>query len=192
MYLDRIRNECENFRMDANKMLKDMSEVISEAEYMKKRSMSLHSTTEIERLRPNLQENFNRITLCSEGDRKMVSSMNNKLALTAFTNDTMQSDADKGEAEEIRTLNQKLSKLEDMINKISNTTEDDATRVILKGLEDISNKLDGVAVTQYVSQTQQAVPIGQAEARVCSDKCKNNLQKIIKQKESLKGYKEVS
>lgn len=163
-YLDRIEEECEQYRLDANRTIKDLTELAYPAELCKKDSLgSPRELFEEDKLRKGIAEKFSRINLYSEEDRKVAANCNRKLALTAFTNDTMQSEVERGEGEDFKLLNTQISKLEDMINKISSGSDEELNAVILRGLENINSKLDAVVVPsgganeQTVTESQKPV-----------------------------------
>ena len=147
-YLDRIQEECEQYRFDAGRTVKDLSELALLADYSKKAS-HLASSDELnkEETRRELQEKFNRIQFYSEKDKKMIGPVSKKFALTAFTNDTIHSEIEKKDNSELKALSDKLKKLEDMVNRISNSNEEGLNEIMLKGLENISGKLDNVMLT---------------------------------------------
>lgn len=61
---------------------------------------------------------------------------------TTYTNDIVQSEVDKVESFDLKILNTQISKLGDIINKISNDKDEKVNAVILKGLERINTKID--------------------------------------------------
>lgn len=160
-YLDRVEDECEQYRLDAARAVKDLSELVYPMEPVKKDSLdSPREQFEEDKVRKGIQEKFNRIQLCSEEDRKVSGNCSKKLALTAFTNDTMQSEMDRGEGEDFKLLNVQISKLEDMINKISSGSDEELNAVILRGLENINSKLDAVVVPGSCGNEQLATENG--------------------------------
>lgn len=160
-YVDRIVDECDAYRSDACKAVKEMGEIVSGSVGGKRNSMSTaHEGYEGEQVRKGLTDKFNRIHLYSEEERKIVGNCSKKLALTAFTNDTMQSEVQCGEAEDFKLLNTQITKLEDIINKMSSGTDEELNAVILRGLENINSKLDAVVTPNVHIGEQQTAESG--------------------------------
>ena len=156
-YLDRIEEECEQYRSDASKAVKDLCELSHTPTSTKRASISTqHEIYEDSKVRKGLQDKFNRIHLYSEEERKVAGGCNKKLALTAFTNDTMQSEVERGEADDFKLLNAQIAKLDDMIAKMSGGADEELNAVILRGLESINSKLDAVALGSGGAGEQQA------------------------------------
>lgn len=146
-YLDRIEEECEQYRSDASRAVKDLYDMNYALEGDKKEPVCApNELYEDDKVRKGIQDKFNRIHLYSEDDKKAMMGCNKKLALTAFTNDTMQSEVDRVESDDIKLLNAQITKLEDMINKMSNGGDEELNAIVLRGLENINSKLDAVVV----------------------------------------------
>lgn len=156
-YLDRIEEECEQYRVDANRAVNDLVALFNHE--LTNKNLMLPTTEVLNDgiMIKNLQDKFNRIHLYSEDQRKNTIIPSDKLAFTPFTNDTVQSEAEKMEGDDLKILNTQISKLEDIINKISNGTDEKFNAIILKGLERINTKLDNVVIPVTHNNDQQAI-----------------------------------
>ena len=151
-----------------------------------------NEVNEDERMKTEMQSKFNRIQIFSSDEEKRFASINNKLALTAFTNDTAHSDTERRETEEVKNLHTQLNKLEGMLSKLSTINEDDLNGMILKSLENIHSKLECIVPGNSTNTNDKmSKTIHNDSAKTSCEKCLKNKEKVKECKETINGYVEV-